>query len=95
MSNWIRPVAPADVEDGRPYFIGLPPKWKYGTWAFWSEWLNGKRAWSEKPGIALQYEGGEELRKLLTEKGVMAVEVPKDADTRWRKRRSRRLGPTR
>ena len=91
MSNWIKPVPLNEVQDGTLYFIGLPPQWKYGTWAFWSEWLNGKRAWSEKPGIALQYEGGDGLRKLLKERGdVMAVEVPKDADKRWRKRRAKR-----
>lgn len=90
MSSWIKAVAPDDVQDGKSYFIGLAPKWKYGTWAFWSEWLNGKRAWSEKPGIALQYVGSDELRKLLTEKGVMAVEVPEDAARRWRKRQPKR-----
>lgn len=91
MSNWIKPVATSDVENGTLYFVGMPPKWKYGTWAFWSEWLNGRRAWSEKPGIALQYEGGDGLRKLLTERAdCIAVEVPKDADKRWRRRRARR-----
>ena len=90
MSNWIKAVTPDEVQDGKLYFIGMPPKWKYGAWEFWSEWLNGKRAWSIKPGIALQYEGSDELRKLLTEKELMAVEVPKDADTRWRARRSKR-----
>jgi hypothetical protein len=90
MSSWIKPVAPNEVQDGKLYFIGMPPQWEYGVWEFWSKWLNGKRAWSGKPGIALQYEGGDELRKLLIEKGVMAVEVPKDADTRWRSRRPNR-----
>lgn len=90
MSSWL-PVACTDVQDGRLYFIGLPPKWKYGIWAFWSEWLNGKRTWSEKPGIALQYEGGNALRQLLKDRpDVAAVEVPKDADKRWRKRSRKR-----
>ena len=91
--TWIKPVPLSEVRDGALYFIGLPPKWKYGTWAFWSEWLNGKRAWSEKPSIALQYEGGDELRQLLTKHAdVTAVEVPKDADKRWRKRQRRHGG---
>lgn len=92
MAGWIKAVPVGDVQDGTLYFVGRPPKWKYGTWAFWSEWLNGKRAWSEKPGIALQYEGGDGLRKLLAERpDCMAVEVPKDADRRWRKRRAKRV----
>jgi hypothetical protein len=40
----------------------------------------------------MKCEGGDKLRKLLAEKaadGVMAVEVPSDADKRWRARRAK------
>lgn len=90
--DWIKPVAVADVQNGKLYFVGLKPKWKYGVWQFWSEYLNGKTGWSIKPGIAMQCKGGDKLRKLLTEKasdGVIAIEVPKDADKRWRARKEK------
>lgn len=93
MAGWIKSVAAGDVENGKLYFIGLKPKWKYGGWQFWGEWLNGKQKWTVKPGIAVQCTGGDKLRELLTQKaaeGVMAVEVPKDADRRWRARDAKR-----
>lgn len=90
--DWKKGVAAADVQNGKVYFVGLKPKWKHGAWEFWSEGLNGKQRWSIKPGIAMRCEGSDKLRKLLTEKaadGVMAVEVPKGADKRWRARRAK------
>ena len=91
--DWIKPVAAADVQDGKLYFVGLKPKWKYGAWEFWSEGLNGKQRWSIKPGIAMKCVGSDKLRALLAEKaadGVMAIEVPKDAEKRWRARSAKR-----
>lgn len=91
MASWIKPVALSDVQDGKLYFVGMPPKWEFGTWAFWSEGLNGKQSWTEKPGIALRFEGGDELRRVLRDRpDVISVEVPKDADKRWRARRPKR-----
>lgn len=93
MPSWIKPVTATDVQDGKLYFVGLKPQWKYGGWQFWSEGLDGKQRWSVKPGIAMQCVGSDKLRHLLTEKrgsGVIAIEVPKDADKRWRARSAKR-----
>lgn len=61
---------------------------------FYSRGLNGKNLWSVKPGIAIQAYGGEQLVTTFAKnkaKGIelVAIEVPADADKRWRARKRR------
>lgn len=82
------------VEETKPekaYFIarGSP-----GRMMFYSRYLSGKHAWSVKPGIAIQAYGGEQLVKTFEKNKangieLVAVEVPADADKRWRARKRR------
>lgn len=73
-----------DVVNGRLYFICT--KLPMGVTEYYSEWKNGKKAFSSKPGIALQYEGCDKLRDLVEAGKFFLVEVPSDADKRWRRR---------
>lgn len=87
MQSWVKIVPTAEVKDGAQYFIGkiVGP----GVWLH-ARGLNGKLQWSEKPGIAIRCEGSDKFRAYLAENtGCVAVEVPADADKRWRARKRR------
>ena len=56
---------------------------------YWCRYLSGKEAWATKPGIAIQYVGSGHLRAALVKDDLIAIEVPKDASTRWKSRRQK------
>jgi hypothetical protein len=91
---WIKIVEPADVQDAALYFIGKA----YGRqvndgqpagYMLYSQLKGGKHQWSSKPGIAVKVTGLH-ARKVLADnvaQPLVLIEIPKDAATRWRKRR--------
>ena len=88
MASWVKAVYLSDVVDGKLYFIGLRPVSRLAPWMFYSEDKSGKRRFTVKPGIAIRYRGGDELRKAVASRSdCCCVEVPEDADKRWRARR--------
>ena len=88
---WAKAVPAASVADGTSYFLAhLRGGSGYEHYVFYARGLNGKAIMSEKPGIAVKYEGGEELRDLLRRHPTLvAIEVPVDAAKRWTARRRR------
>lgn len=92
MSSWIKEVTLEQLQEGRAYF--LAKKWESecaGTsYMFHSRLLNGKVQWSSKPGIAVRCVANEKLREILTEHAdLVAIEIPADADSRWKARKHR------
>lgn len=97
MQKWIKAVEATNIEEGKIYFFAKT----YGRgFDFWSQWKNGRKCWSGKPGIAMRFQGGTDFRadiernqkKFDAEMGdkapkFMAIEVPADADKRWRARK--------
>lgn len=92
MSSWIKVVSADHLQEGRKYFLGKQnpnPQWS-NCWRWCSSDINGKDCMSTKPGIATRYSNVEALRKFLKEGTVLqAVEVPDDADKRWKRRQKR------
>lgn len=86
--SWIKKVPLSEIKEGALYFIGMNPGGSAQVW-FWSQYLSGKETWSGKPGIAIRYKGGPALVAMMKENGekYFAVEVPADADKRWRARK--------
>lgn len=88
MPDWIKPAEAHEIIDGKVYFIAQRPLSRVGAWSFYSESKNGKLSFTRKPGIAIQYIGSEDLRNAISGKdGICCVEVPSNADKRWRARR--------
>ena len=92
MASWIKEVSLAQLQEGQTYF--LAKKWESkcaGTsYMFHSRLLNGKAQWSSKPGIAVRCVANDKLREILTEHAdYVAVEIPVDADKRWKARKRR------
>ena len=73
--------------DAKAYFIATRLNSGHGT-MFWCQYLSGKEQWASKPDIAIQFNGTPafvaEMRKQAV--SVVAVEVPDDADKRWKAR---------
>ncbi len=90
--SWIKEVPVSEIDPAKHYFIAMHPGGGSSTW-FWSEYLSGKQQWSSKPGIAIRFHGGPGLVAEIEKKGgkICAVEVPADADKRWRARKPPRL----
>jgi len=89
MRDWIKAVAIDAIEDGESYFLATGPG---DSPLLWSQPLRGKERWTTKPGIAVRFSGGENLRVLLrrpTNASVVAFKVPADADKRWKKRKTK------
>jgi len=83
---WIKEVAIADVVESKAYF--LSNKGPMGYYSFYSEWMSGKRGWSSKPGIAVQFFGTDQFKAELSKHpDWVALEIPADADKRWRARK--------
>lgn len=72
--------------DGR-YMLATRPMHKGGSIQFWCEYLNGKRDWSVKPGIALVWAGKDIKAGGVINNRVMAVEVPAQSARMWRARK--------
>lgn len=90
--SWIVETPVDAIVDGKHYFLALRHDGT-GTahYEFWSRYLSGRTTWSVKPGIAIQYEGCQELRDTIRKQTapVVAVEVPTDYATRWKARKHR------
>ena len=89
MSEWIKQIPVAETKEDKSYFIAR--SYNNGkSFDFWSCYLNGKENWSIKPGIAIRYHGGESLIRTFAKNPqaeLIAIEVPADADKRWRARK--------
>lgn len=89
MRSWIKEVLPCQIEDGKLYFIATRHN-SPGSYSFYSRGLNGKKSWSVKPGIAIRFTGGAPLvAELAKNQNLVALEVPVDADKRWKARKRR------
>jgi hypothetical protein len=80
-------VSQSDIQDGQSYFLAR--KIKTSIW-FWSQPKNGPEKWTSKPGIAVHFVGGDDLRKVFDKNRqveMVAIEVPSDHAKRWRARK--------
>lgn len=96
MGSWIIPVEAKDIEDGKEYFLGknMAADGHAPLWYFHAKDIKGKSIMSQKPGIARRFVGGNKLRSVLADHPALkAVQVPPDADKRW-KRRARLFKPS-
>lgn len=91
---WIVEVPLDKLDPSKDYFVAR--RWldsnKRPCYEFYSRLLNGKDTWSGKPGIAIRYPGKPELKAAILKNShveLIAVEVPSDADKRWRARKRR------
>jgi hypothetical protein len=86
--RWIKEIAPDELRPEKSYFIAQKFGIHGNCYAFYSQGLKGKRSFTSKPGIALRYAGGDELRAILEKHPELVfLEVPADADKRWRARK--------
>lgn len=91
MIDWIKQIPVEQTSKDKLYFLARSYN-NGNSFDFWSKYLNGTETWSVKPGIAVRFYGGEQLVKTFAKNpGVplVAIEVPADADSRWRKRKRR------
>lgn len=89
--SWIKEVPVSEIDPLKHYFIAMHAG--VGSTWFWCQYLSGKEAWASKPGIAIRFHGGPAFVAEIEKKGgkIFAVEVPSDADNRWRARKHPRL----
>lgn len=88
MKTWQKIIPVEETREDKSYFI-TRGHGTHGT-SYWSEYLNGKQAWSIKPGIAMHVCGGPALVATFAKNphvALAAMEVPHDAAKRWRRRR--------
>jgi hypothetical protein len=87
MPKWVKPVECHEIVDDVAYFLALRPVTDMGQWMFYAELKSGKRQFSLKPGLAIKFLGSEKLRCTLKDSpDLCAVEVPPNADRKWRSR---------
>lgn len=87
---WIKEVEAENIEGDGVYFIALRRVTRLAPYMFWSEYLSGKTGWSQKPGIACQYDGSVIKERMIKEKEkCVAVLVPPDAAKRWKARKTK------
>ena len=89
MRSWIKQVPVADTKEDKSYFVARFYN-NGNSFDFWSCYLSGKETWSVKPGIAIQYHGGESLIRTFAKNpniNLVAIEVPADANKRWKSRK--------
>ena len=95
MQVWIKFCPDSEIVEGKEYFIGRhrnPGNQYLESCDFLGRGLNKKVLWTQKPGIAIRAVGGEALREYLKRDArFKAVEIPEDADKRWRARKPRHL----
>lgn len=86
--KWAKIVKPKDIKKGKLYFLSMVQKPGSMTpQLLWAEGKDGKRIWSEKPGIAIKCKGGSAFKAFMEKDELLvAIEVPKNADRRWRAR---------
>lgn len=88
-ASWIKKVPVAETTEEGTYFIAKQ-NGTSGSYFFWSTYLSGKEGWSVKPGLGNRYKGGASLARMFGKNSGMnlvAIEVPPDADKRWKARR--------
>lgn len=89
MSAWIKVVPVADLDAGKQYFLSRQPANEQAPRLLYARDIRGKTVMSEKPGIAIRFSADEIADVLQKHAGNEAVEVPADADTRWKRRQKR------
>ena len=91
MQSWAKIVPIGEIKDGQHYFVGkVFGGGVYAGLEFHVRGLNKKLMWGGKPGIAVRYEGSANFREYMAKStDCVAVEVPTDADTRWKARKRR------
>lgn len=90
--SWIVETPLDKLDPAKTYFITR--RWKDTNdnphYSFYCCGLNGKETWAGKPGIAIRYVGSPGLRDAILKNShidLIAVEVPIDADKRWKARK--------
>jgi hypothetical protein len=89
MADWGKVVDMAQIEDEKQYFLSRQKVVERAPRYFYAKDINGKTVMSTKPGISIRFSA-EEILKVLKQhegKGLEAVEVPGDADKRWKRRK--------
>ena len=89
MSSWVIRVATPDIDESTEYFLAKQVgRAGVGGYYFVAQDIKGKFLWSQKPGIALWVLGNEKLHAFLKDHPeAFAVQIPGDADKRWRRRK--------
>lgn len=88
MSNWIKEVPRDAIVDGSPYFLARKHSSEYHTsYMYVSRDIKGRTLLSVKPGIAIRFTSAASIAELLSKyPEFVVIEVPKDADKRWKRR---------
>ena len=84
MQAWIKIVDPDAVISDRLYFLGI----LYGQHhvLVLGRGKDGKQRWVEKPGIAIRVDGKQAKEILSKNPEIKILEIPADAEKRWRAR---------
>lgn len=94
-SDWVVVVKPEDLDPTKEYFLMIIWVGGHGlrSWSVYSRLLNGEKSFTSKPGIGVRFSANGAKDTLQRNKhkieGLVAVEVPADADKRWRARKRR------
>lgn len=96
MGKWNKVIAsPDDISPDKTYFVARQCSYlpNQETWMYLSRPLKGPKQWATKPGIAIRYRGSPKLAEWMKrsaheieQKRLVAIEVPADANTRWKAR---------
>lgn len=87
---WTTPVEADQIVEGRSYFLAFRPMNSMQSYSLYGSDIKGRRVITCKPGIADRFEGNDKLRGiLLKHPDHVALEVPADADKRWKRRQRR------
>ena len=87
MTSWVKQVPADALAEGVRYFIGKT-NW-VGCYMFVSRDIKGRGVWSVKPGIAVRFTAREAREFLAEHPDSVVIEIPKDADRRWKRRQKR------
>lgn len=85
--NWANIVT--EPQEGKAYFVGKVVTLSAGARPTFLlvETARGKQKWGVKPSMAIRTEYNDKLRQWLAGvPGSVLVEIPTDADKRWRRR---------
>lgn len=90
MMSWQKEVAVSDIAESGEYFIANFSDFNgHRSYNYISRGLNGKAIWSCKPGIAIRFPGKQAYDYITSHPIHVALEIPKDADRRWKARQKR------
>lgn len=76
----------SEIKDDKFYFICYFVGYGYSHCKFAGTRSNGKFFWTLNPGSANRYKGDEALQKSMSDPDLWAIEVPSDADKRWKRK---------